>query len=153
MRAELLPVRGLPTHADSGYEEWGASGSLRLDPGRSSRGLSLTLAPVWGAASGGVERLWGAGPARSFALDDTFEAEAGLEAELGYGLHPPAGPGVLTPYAGFSMASGAAERTYRIGARWTAEPAFALALETRHGRAHGDTDPAATTVLRASFRW
>ena len=29
----------------------------------------------------------------------------------------------------------------------------AHALETRHGRAHGDTEPAVTTVLRASFRW
>ena len=55
-------VRGLLTHSDSGYEEWGASGSVRLDPGVSGRGLSLTLAPVWGAASGGVERLWATGP-------------------------------------------------------------------------------------------
>ena len=30
-------VRGLLTHSDEGYEEWGASGSVRLDPGVSGR--------------------------------------------------------------------------------------------------------------------
>ena len=50
----------LIAHEDSGYEEWGAGGSIRLDPGASGRGLSLTLAPVWGMPSSGVERLWSA---------------------------------------------------------------------------------------------
>ncbi len=39
-------VRGLLAHADSAYEDWDASGSLRLDPGVQDRGLSLTLAPA-----------------------------------------------------------------------------------------------------------
>ena len=56
-------VRGLLTHSDGTYEEWGASGSIRLDPGVSGRELSLTVAPVWGAASGGVEQLWTSGSA------------------------------------------------------------------------------------------
>ena len=44
-------VRGLLAHEDSDYEEWGASGTVRLAPGVSGRGLSLTLAPTWGAAA------------------------------------------------------------------------------------------------------
>ena len=39
-------ARTLIAHEDSGYEEWGAGGSVRLDPGASGRGLSLSLAPV-----------------------------------------------------------------------------------------------------------
>ena len=146
-------VRGLLAHADSAYEEWGASGSVRLDPGVSGRGLSLTLAPVWGAAAGGVERLWAPSPATGLAPGDAFESDAGLEAELGYGLRPPAGPGVLTPYAGYSMAGDGAVRTWRIGTRWIAEPAFALDLEASHGRTHGDPDPTTAATLRASLRW
>ena len=35
-------VRGLVAHEASGYEEWGASGTVRIDPGASGRGLSLS---------------------------------------------------------------------------------------------------------------
>ena len=53
-------VRGLTAHEASDYEEWGASGSIRIDPSASGRGLSLTLAPTWGNASSGTQRLWSA---------------------------------------------------------------------------------------------
>ena len=46
-------VRGLLAHEDSDYGEWGASGTIRIDPGPMGQGLSLTLAPTWGAV---VER-------------------------------------------------------------------------------------------------
>ena len=58
-------VRRLVTHEDSGYGEWSAGGSVRIDPGASGRGLSLTLAPAFGAASSDTERLWSLGDARS----------------------------------------------------------------------------------------
>ena len=51
-------VRGLLTHEDSDYKEWGASGTIRLAPDPNGQGLSLTLAPTWGAASSGIESLW-----------------------------------------------------------------------------------------------
>ena len=144
-------VRGLLTHADGSYEEWGASGSVRLDPGVSGRGLSLTLAPVWGAASGGVERPWAAGPATGLAPDNGFGA--GLRAELGYGLRPSAGPGVLTPYAGLATAGDGAAHTWRIGARWSARPAVALLLEARRGETDADPDPTTAATIRASLKW
>ncbi len=34
-------VRGLLAHSDGAYQEWGASGLLRIDPGISGRGVSL----------------------------------------------------------------------------------------------------------------
>ena len=143
-------VRGLLTHSDEGYEEWGASGSVRLDPGVSGRGVSLSIGPVWGAASGGVDQLWAAGSPAGLAVDGASEAEARLQAELGYGLRPPVGRGVLTPYAGLSAAGDGDGRTYRIGARWNAEHAFGLVLEG----SHGDADGAATTAtLSVSYRW
>ena len=146
-------VRGLLTHSDEGYEEWGASGSVRLDPGVSGRGVSLSIGPVWGAASGGVDQLWAAGSPAGLAVDGAPEAEARLQAEFGYGMRPPVGRGVLTPYAGLSAAGDGDGRTYRIGARWNAEHAFRLVLEGSHGDADGDASAATTATLRASYRW
>ena len=145
-------VRGLLTHSDSGFKEWGASGLVRLDPGISGRGLSFSVAPVWGAALGGVQRLWSEGLTQDLAPDDAFEAEAGLQAELGYGLRPPVGRGVLTPYAGFSTAGDGDERNWRIGARWNARPAFGLAFETSLGDEDGDAQSPVAT-LSAEYRW
>ena len=146
-------VRGLLTHSDEGYEEWGASGSIRLDPGVSGRGVSLSIGPVWGAASGGVDQLWAAGSPAGLAVDGASEAEARLQAEFGYGLRPPVGRGVLTPYAGLSAAGDGDGRTYRIGARWNAEHAFGLVLEGSHGDADGDASAATTATLSVSYRW
>ena len=144
-------VRGLLAHSDGAYEEWGASGSLRIDPGISGRGVSLTVAPVWGAASGGAEQLWSTGTAAGLAADDSFGAQARLQGELGYGLRPPVGQGVLTPYAGFSAAAGG--RSYRLGARWRDRSMFQMAIEGSHGEADGDAQPATAATLRASYRW
>ena len=68
-------ARMLAAHADSDYEEWGASATARLDPGERGRGLSFSLSPTLGATSSGSERLWGAHDARGLAPDGTeFEA-------------------------------------------------------------------------------
>ena len=47
-------LRTLVAHEDDGYEEWGASRSIRIDPGAAGRGLSLTVAPSFGSSSGGA---------------------------------------------------------------------------------------------------
>ena len=97
-------VRGLVAHEQSGYEEWGASGSVRIDPDASGRGLSLRLAPSWGNASSGTERLWSAGDALALAPEGGFEAERRLDAEVGYGFSVLGGRAVVTPHAGWSRA-------------------------------------------------
>ena len=53
----LGAVRNLVAHEADGYEEWGASGSVRVTPGGPGRGFSLTLAPAIGVAPSRAERL------------------------------------------------------------------------------------------------
>ncbi len=110
-------VRGLLAHEDGDYQEWGASGTVQLAPGPAGRGLSVTLAPTWGAATSGVERLWARQTTAGLASSGSPRAPAGrLAADVGYGLPAPFGRGLLTPYAGTVLAEGAA-RTYRVGTR------------------------------------
>ena len=108
-------VRGLLAHADSAYQEWGASGTVRLDPGPAGRGVSFTLAPTWGAAASGVEGLWAQQTTQGLA-PSTRQAQRGqLAADVGYGV-PLFETGLVTPYAGTVLSAGAA-RTYRVGTR------------------------------------
>ena len=146
-------ARKLIAHEDSGYEEWGAGGAVRLDPGASGRGLSLSLAPVWGTPSSGVERLWSARDAAGLVRDDDFEAERRLEGEVGYGFGAPRGLGVVTPYAGLSLADGGG-RAWRMGARWQVMPDLTLGLEgTRRAAANDDEAPQHGLMLRGAIRW
>ncbi len=151
-------VRALIAHEDSGYEEWGASGALRLAPGAAGRGLSFILAPTYGAPSSGVERLWSARDARGLSPGGgTFEPSSRLEGELGYGIALSGGfTGI--PNVGFVLASGA--RDYRLG--WRLAPAGAAGFEvnldaTRRESANldgADTAPVEHEVLlRGALRW
>ena len=110
-------VRGLLAHADGAYQEWGAQGTLRLDPGALQPGLALTVAPGWGAAASGVEDLWARQTTAGLAPRGPRAAPGGrLNAEVGYGLAAPFGTGLVTPYAGTVLTAGA-DRTYRVGTR------------------------------------
>ena len=122
-------VRGLLAHEDSDYQEWGASGTVRLAPGVGGQGLSLTLAPTWGAAASGVEGLWSRQTTQGLAPQGLRPTQTGrLQAEVGYGLPAPLGTGLLTPYAGTMLAEGA-DRTYRVGTRWAGVTGLTLNLE------------------------
>ena len=145
-------VRALALHEASGYEEWGASGSVRVAPSASGRGLSLTLAPAWGDAASAVERLWSLRDPGGLAANDDFEPRARLDAELGYGLKGPRGVGVATPYAGLGLAR-EDDRAWRAGARWKLAPDFTLGLEaTRHEPSTNDP-PEHRLMLRGALRW
>ena len=54
------------------------------DPVRFRKALSLSVAPVWGNASSGAERLWGLRDAGSLAPEGEFEAGQRLDAKLAY---------------------------------------------------------------------
>ena len=145
-------ARTLVAHEDSGYREWGAGGSVRLDPGASGRGLSLSLAPVWGTPSSGVDRLWSARDAAGLVRDEEFEAERRLEGEIGYGFGAPRGLGLVTPYAGLSLAGGG--RAWRLGARWNVAPDVTFGLEgTRRESGNDDEPPQHGLMLRGVLRW
>ena len=170
--------RGLAAHEDADYAEWGASGSVRIEPDASGRGLSLTLSPSWGAPSGGAEQLWSLTDARGLAADGEFDPEASLDAEIGYGFSVFGGLGVAVPHAGWSKSGESAAlrlgQLLRLGhaAEWRFEGAFAgdaraylagygyrpggalrLSVEaTRHEHAHGGA-PEHGMALRATMRW
>ena len=109
-------VRGLLAHEDRDYKEWGASGTVRIDPGAGGQGLALTLAPAWGATASGVDGLWSRQTTAGLAPQGNRAAPVGrLNAEVGYGFAP-FDTGLLTPYAGTVLSDGA-DRTYRVGTR------------------------------------
>ena len=119
--------RYLAAHEDAGYREWGASASIRIDPGVSGRGLTLSVTPSWGAdAAGGAERLWSARDARGLG-GHGFDAAMRLRAEVGYGLSAFRGRGAAMPFAGVSTTVGG--RDWRTGARWTRGQALEMSLE------------------------
>ena len=134
-------VRSLLAHEDSDYGEWGASGSLRIDPGPTGQGLSLTLAPTWGAASSGVDGLWSRQTTAGLAPHGTRAAPTGrLNAEVSYGVAAPFGTGLLTPYAGLVLTDGA-DRTYRLGTRWTSVSGLTLNVEAQRQESPGQQPP------------
>ena len=157
----------LATKGEDGAPAWTAWGRFATsgfdgkEPGLSLSGdvttgfLGADASLERGLAGVAVGVSEGEGSFRDDAGDDAGDGAGTVESSLTsvfpYGLRPPMGRGVLTPYAGVSMAGGA--RTLRIGARWNAAPAFALALEASRGAADGDGEPATAAALRAAYRW
>ena len=144
--------RYLLAHQQAAFDEWGASLTLTLDPGRAKRGLWLTLAPVWGAEASQVEQMWGS--AEAVRAGEDPEA-AGLapdrfELDLGYGLATHDGAGLLTTYGGLSIA-GPGSRGYRLGGRLEMGESMDLSLE---GEREERTGGAAHEVsLHGHLRW
>ena len=121
-------ARTLLVHEASGYEDWGASGAIRVTPGASGRGLTLSIAPVWGRTGSAAERLWSARDARALGESSEFEAGRRLALDAGYGFGLPGNRGVLTPYAGMTLGE-AGHRAMRTGTRWRLGPDAVVALE------------------------
>ena len=147
-----LRGRWLAAHESSGYEEWGVSGSLRVDPGERGRGLSLTLAPTVGNAASGAGNLWSAADARGLAPGTEFEAGRRLDAEVGYGVAGPLRLGTATPYAGLGLAE-AGTRAWRAGVRWQVAPEVSLDLEGTRSESANDNAPEQGVMLRGALRW
>ena len=146
-----VEARGRTLVAHGGdHEEWGAGGSLRLDPGVSGQGFSVRLAPSWGAPQGGVDQLWerdlvGAGAGST-------DGAMRMSGELGYGLSAFGGRGVLTPYFGFSLLEQGTQE-YRTGARLRVASALDITLQgTRRERSGYDNVDHGFTA-RAAVRW
>ena len=108
-------VRGLLAHEDSAYKEWGASGTIRIDPGPMGQGLALTLSPTWGVASSGVENLWSRQTTAGLAPQGRTPAPAGqFHAQVGYGLWLPSTGGLVTPFTAVTVAGQGGSRS-RVG--------------------------------------
>ena len=149
-------ARMLVAHADSDYEEWGASASARLDPGERGRGLSFSLAPTIGASSSAAERLWGARDARALAPDGAFEPGRGLQGEMGYGMALFGDRFTGTPNLGFGMSDGGA-RDYRVGWRLTSAAlnasGFEVNLDAIRSEPAGGSEADNALMLRGAITW
>ena len=142
--------RYLAAHEDDAYREWGASASIRLDPGTPGRGLTLSVMPSWGAAAtGGAERLWSAHDARGLA-GHGFDAALRLRADIGYGLPAFRGRGAAMPFAGMST-MGRGDRDWRAGARWTRGAALRMSLEATRRETAG-APPSHGIAFRVAWR-
>ena len=133
-RQDGLTVEGrgrvLLAHEDSRKEEWGIAGSVRLDPERDRRGLSVRIQPSIGATGSRMSELWRGSDTRTrqpVLVDD--KAVARLDAELGYGVR--LGAGVLTPYTNVGMA-GNGGRNYGLGLKLELRSDAHVVLEGRH---------------------
>ena len=149
-----LGVRGLLVHQAAGFEDWGFSGAITLDPNRASdRGFSVSLRHSAGApASGSAQALFGhetlSGLTEGTGLGDRFEAE------VAYGMPVPGGRFVGTPHAGFGLSGSA--RDYTLGWRFTplrrGELDFSLNLDaTLREERDGESTPG--VGLRFEMRW
>ena len=145
-------MRGLIAHEDADYAEWGASGSLRFDPGAGGRGLSLTLSPAWGAATGRAGRLRALHDVRGLAANDPLRPAARLAAEAAYGLAAFGGRGAMTPFVGMALAE-AGDRTWRTGIRWTLGAELAFGVEGTRREAANENAPDHGIAFRAAMRW
>ncbi len=148
-------ARMLVSHADSDYEEWGASASVSLDPGEHGRGLSFSLSPTLGAISSSTERLWGAHDARGLAPGGEFEAARGLTVEAGYGMALFGDRFTGTPNSGFGMSDGGAQ-DWRIGWRLTPAVQGDLGFEVNLDATRSEPENADVehgVMLRSTLRW
>ena len=120
LRARLGPVeidaqgRSLAVHSAAGYSESGASVALRVGGNPGQPGLSLHVAPRWGAPAGPMSVLWqdhiqAGGPDGGVSAQGAARSEhgggpsarGGMDASIGYGV-PLGDDRILTPFARFA---------------------------------------------------
>ncbi len=144
-------ARGLLAHEQSGYDEWGVSGSIQLRPGASQRGLSLTLAPSWGVASSGVQGLWSRADAISAASSYEADPRGRLDAEVAYGMGALGGMGLLTSYAAVEFSD---SNPFRVGTRLNVGTSVELSLEGLHRQDADHSDRSENALmLQSAVYW
>ena len=108
----VVEARGhwLIAHQDRDFKERGARLTVRLDPGDDGKGWGLSLAPLWGNASGGADTLWRS--ERMLVGRNRMDGQEGVhwrpnrtQAALSYGLETWGGRGRLGPFAKMDLAA------------------------------------------------
>ena len=103
---------------------------LRVDPGESGLGPSMSLTPAWGATASGVQQLWERG-ANAFMAYDTPGAR--MDARFAYGFPALRGGGLLTSFGTVNLAREAGQG-YGLGATLTVGRAATVSLEAARRR-------------------
>ena len=140
-------VRGLLAHEDDDYKEWGAWGTVRVDPGATGQGLSLTLSPAWGAASSGLDGLWSRQTTAGLAPQDRQRRQGQVNLQVGYGIWLPALGGTLTPGAGLQLTNnGQSQSRASLVFDGLRTQAGALRLALEGGRTANPSGPPAYNI-------
>ena len=145
-------ARALVGHGGE-QEEWGVDGVVRMDPGASGRGWSVSVRPSWGEASdGGVLRRWD--DERTVLVSSGGEASGmRFDAEVGYGVGAASGRGVWTPYGGMSL-DGEDRRSVRLGGRFELGSSLELSFEGERVEGGGTVgEPEHGVMLRGRWRF
>ena len=149
-----LRARGLLTHEDMDFREYGFSGDLVWDPSPSSaRGPSLMLRhTAGGPAEGGMDTLLTRHTLAGLAVNDGAGRQQ-LEAQLGYGVPALNGQLTATPEIGIALSNSG--RDYTLGWRLTPEQRGLPAFEFRIGavRRESDSEPEHSINFQLSIRW
>ncbi len=129
---------------------------VRLAPGPAGQGAYLTVAPVWGEAASGVERLWGSAAGLEGAGGGARPGAAGwspdrVEVEGGYGLGLAGGRGLVTPYGGLALAGPVVAR-YRLGGRLALSDSLNLSIEGERAKQPGER-PSHGVSIRLRWQW
>jgi hypothetical protein len=136
--------RLLLVHEDAEFRDWGASAILSWAPPGLGSGLAVSLAPVWGEPTSGVNALWQnrelvlAGSAGASSVERASWLPDAVDLKVSYGLSLLHGAGRVTPFAEIQFENTAARRL-RAGAtvELSAPAAHRLQLEAFGERAAG----------------
>ena len=160
LRGLTLESRARALLAHSGdYDEWGISGSVRVDPGADGQGLSVALSPSYGKTGSAMQDIWNKGLLGEKAKKaDQDDLQAHLTARLGYGLSAAPlngrwgawGDGMLTPYSAMTLGGG--KQQYRLGLQWGAGKLFDLDLFATRQEQRGKADDHAV-LLKGEVRF
>ena len=143
-------ARGLVAHGDEGYDEWGASMTLRLEPASDGKGLDASIGPAWGTHASTTDALWRT-PDDYGAQRGGTEANTALEMELGYGFANVLGTrGVWRPYVATTLSDDGSAK-HRAGTGWRISEQAEVAIEASRTLTGRERDEAIT--LRALARW
>ena len=92
-------VRGLVSHEDTDFAEWGVGGSIVFQPGGSERGLSVRMRSSWGVADGSAEDLWSPYGLADRARRGDILNRGRMAARVHYGIAPFGDHLSMAPYA------------------------------------------------------
>ena len=141
--------RILLAHGKSAFDERGGSLTVKFEPGRAGRGPRLAVRPGWGAQGSRITQMWDGAEALRPSSGPSADGTSGwspdrVDLDAGYGLAY-RGTGLLTPYAGLSMA-GSQSRAWKAGIRLEMGDRLDLNVEGRRGRGND-------IMFHARVRW
>ena len=107
--------RMMAIHTAENYKEQGFSVAAVLSAGEGGSGLSMSLAPRWGARTESAGTLWRDRDLREVAEGRPGVGPGSLDAKIGYGLEMRDGESMLTPFGELNL-SGSDSQRAQIGA-------------------------------------